>query len=118
MATKVNFPRGFVKMNIMVSSFSFHPWEYSIYNLIHLSGCSHVVYPRGPIQVKMDVVGSIDAKKVVSFTDGVQDARLTLVATQGSHKYFVDYKQWTGFIVSQLEDELRKRGVEVKPESE
>ena len=27
------------------------------------SGCSHVVYPRGAIHVKMDVVGSMDTKK-------------------------------------------------------
>jgi hypothetical protein len=82
------------------------------------SGCSQVVYPRGAIPVKMDVVGSMDAGKVVSFINGVPDAKLTLVATQGSQKYFVDYKHWTGAIVSQLEDELRKRGAQVKPESE
>ena len=83
-----------------------------------LSGCSHVIYPRGPIPVKMDVLGSMDAKKVVSFINGVIDSRLTLVATKGSDKYFADYKQWTSSIISQLEDELRNRGVQVKPESE
>ena len=82
------------------------------------SGCSQVVYPRGAIAVKMDVIGSIDAKKVVSFTNGVPESKLTLVATQGNQKYFVDYKHWTGSIVSQLEDELRKRGVQVKLESD
>jgi hypothetical protein len=82
------------------------------------SGCSQVIYPRGSIPVKMDVVGSMDAKKVVSFTNGVPDSKLTLIATQGSQKYFVDYKHWSGSIVSQLEDELRKRGVQIKPESE
>jgi hypothetical protein len=82
------------------------------------SGCSQVVYPRGAIAVKMDVVGSMDPNKVVSFTNGVPESKLTLIATQGSQKYFVDYKHWTGSIVSQLEDELRKRGVQVKPQSE
>ncbi|HUL23763.1 MAG TPA: hypothetical protein VLZ10_20070 [Thermodesulfobacteriota bacterium] len=82
------------------------------------SGCSQVVYPRGAIAVKMDVIGSMDAKKVISFTNGVPESKLTLVATQGSQKYFVDYKHWTGSIVSQLEDELRKRGVQVRPESD
>jgi hypothetical protein len=82
------------------------------------SGCSHVVYPRGPIPVKMDVVGSMDAKKVVSFANGVAEPKLTLIATQGTDKYWADYKQWTSSIVSQLEDELRKRGVQIKPESE
>ena len=82
------------------------------------SGCSHVVYPRGPIPVKMDVVGSMDVKKVVSFINGVTESKLTLVATQGSHKYFADYRQWTISVVSQLEGELRNRGVQVRPESE
>jgi len=54
------------------------------------SGCSHVIYPRGPIPVKMDVVGSMDAKKVVSFVNGVTESKLTLVATKGSDKYFAD----------------------------
>ncbi len=82
------------------------------------SGCSHVVYPRGAIPVKMDVVGSMDAKKVVSFINGVTDSKLTLIATQGTDKYFADYKQWTSAIASQLENELRNRGVQVRPESE
>ena len=82
------------------------------------SGCSHVVYPRGAIPVKMDVVGSMDAKKVVSFINGVTDSKLNLVATKGSDKYFADYKHWTSSIVSQLEEELRNRGVQVRPESE
>jgi hypothetical protein len=82
------------------------------------SGCSHVVYPRGPIAVKMDVVGSIEAEKTVSFANGVTDSKLTLVATQGSDRYFANYQQWASSIVSQLENELRNRGVQVKPESE
>ncbi len=86
-------------------------------SLIFLSlGCSHVVYPRGPIPVKTDVVGSIDAKKEVSFINGVADSKLTLIATQGSHKYFADYRQWAGLIVSQLESELKNRGVQVQSE--
>ena len=84
-------------------------------SLVFLSlGCSHVVYPRGPIPVKTDVVGSIDAKREVSFTNGVADSKLTLIATQGSHKYFADYRQWTGLIVGQLESELKSRGVQVQ----
>ncbi len=82
------------------------------------SGCSQVVYPKGAIAVKMDVIGSMDAKKVLSFANGVPNSKLTLVATQGNQKYFVDYKHWTDSIVSQLEDEFRKRGVQVKPESD
>jgi len=56
------------------------------------SGCSHAVYPRGAIAVKMDVAGSIEAEKVVSFANGVTESKPTLVATQGAHKYFADYK--------------------------
>jgi hypothetical protein len=74
------------------------------------SGCSHVVYPRGAIAVKMDVVGSMEAKKTVSFANGVTDSKLTLVATQGTDKYFANYQQWTSSIVSQLESELGNRG--------
>jgi len=82
------------------------------------SGCSQVVHPSGAIAVKMEVIGPMDAKKVLCFTNAVSDSKLTLVATQGNQKYFADYKHWTGSIVSQLEDELRKRGVQVKPESD
>ncbi|OGP76465.1 MAG: hypothetical protein A2V86_12660 [Deltaproteobacteria bacterium RBG_16_49_23] len=78
------------------------------------SGCSHVVYPRAAIPVKMDAVGSMDVKREVSFINGVADSKLTLIATQGSHKYFADYKQWAGLIVSQLESELKNRGVSVQ----
>jgi len=60
----------------------------------------------------------MDAKKVVSFINGVTESRLTLIATQGTDKYFADYKQWTSSIVSQLESELRNRGVQIKPEGE
>ncbi len=79
-------------------------------------GCSHVVYPRGPIPVKMDVVGSMDTKREISFINGVADSKLTLIATQGAHKYFADYRQWTGLVVSQLESELKSRGVQVQSE--
>lgn len=82
------------------------------------SGCSHVIYPRGPIPVKMDVVGYMDAKKAVSFINGVTESKLTLVATKGSDKFFADYKHWTSSIVSQLEEELRNRGVQVRPDGD
>jgi len=83
-----------------------------------LSACSHVAYPRGPIPVKMDVVGRLDIQKEISFENGVTDAKLTLVAVQGAYKWFANYKEWTNFIITQLENELRNRGVPVRPESE
>ena len=80
------------------------------------SACSHVVYPRGPIPVTMDVVGPIDTPNEISFVNGVADSKLILIATYGAHKYFADFKQWTDLIVDQLETELAKRGVHVKPD--
>lgn len=82
------------------------------------SGCSHVVYPTGPIPVQMDVVGAMDVKKAVSFTNAATDSGVKLIATHKRRKYFADYKQWTGFVVSQLEEELKKRGVRVRPGGE
>ena len=74
--------------------------------------------PRGPIQVKMDVVGSMDVSKAISFESGVPESKLTLIGTQGFHKWYGDFKVWTDFIISQLESELKTRGVPVKPDSD
>ena len=78
-----------------------------------ISACSHVVFPRGQIPVKMDVVGPIDTTKEISFVNQQTESKLTLIATQGAHKYFADFKQWTDLIVDQLEFELKNRGVQV-----
>jgi len=80
------------------------------------SACSHVVYPRGPIPVTMDVVGPIDTPNEISLVNGVADSELILIATYGAHKYFADFKHWTDLIVDQLETELGRRGVRVKPD--
>ncbi len=98
----------------MISSSKFLSYLLVISLVVLSAGCSHVVYPRGAIPVKMDVMGPIDANKEVSFINGVADSKLTLIATQGSHKYFADYRQWTGLIVSQLESELKSRGIHVQ----
>jgi len=82
------------------------------------SACSHVTVPRGPIPVKMEVVGPMSVSKAISIENGVPDSKLTLVATQGFHKWYADYNVWTSFIVSQLESELRGRGVQVSPDSQ
>ena len=78
--------------------------------------CSHVAVPRGPIPVKMEVVGPMNIQSEVSFENGVTESKLTLIATKGSDKYFADFMVWTSFVVSQLENELRNRGVPVKAE--
>ena len=82
------------------------------------SGCSHVTVPRGPIPVKMDVVGPMSVSKPIALENGIPDSKLTLIATQGFHKWYADYNVWTGFVLSQLETELRGRGVQVLPGSQ
>jgi hypothetical protein len=82
------------------------------------SACSHVMIPRGPIPVKMDVVGAMNVNKPISLQNDVPDSKLSIIASQGAHKYYADYKVWTGFIVNQLETELRGRGVQVSPDSQ
>lgn len=77
------------------------------------SACSHVTVPRGPIQVKMDVVGSLDIPEEISFENGVPDSKLTLIGSQGFHKWYADYRAWTSFIINHMETELRNRGVKV-----
>jgi uncharacterized lipoprotein YajG len=82
------------------------------------SACSHIAVPRGPIPVKMDVVGPMNVNKAISLENGVPDSKLTLIASQGYHKWYADYRVWTSFVVNQLESELRGRGVQVSPDSQ
>ena len=82
------------------------------------SACSHVMIPRGPIPVKMDIVGAMNVNKAISVQNDVPESRLTMIASQGFHKYYADYRVWTGFIVNHLETELRSRGVQVSPDSQ
>jgi hypothetical protein len=82
------------------------------------SACSHVAVPRGPIPVKMDVVGPMNVNKTVFLENGVPDSKLTLIASQGFHKWYADYNVWTSFIVSHLETELRSRGVQISPDGQ
>jgi hypothetical protein len=89
-----------------------------VVSLFLFSACSHVTIPRGPIQVKMDVVGSMDISEPISLENGVPDSKLTLIGSQGFHKWYADYRVWTSFIVSHLETELKSRGVQLKPDSE
>jgi hypothetical protein len=85
--------------------------------ILAFSGCSHVTVPRGPIPVKMDVVGPMNGTKAIFLENGVPDSKLTLIASQGFHKWYADYNVWTSFVVSQLESELRGRGVQISPDS-
>jgi hypothetical protein len=82
------------------------------------SACSHVVYPRGPIPVEMDKVGPIKTSKVISIVNAQTESKVTLIAIQGSDKFYADFKQWSDFFVAQLVTELEKRGVQVKPEGD
>jgi hypothetical protein len=81
------------------------------------SACSHVTVPRGPIPVKMDVVGTMNVSKAISFENAVPDSKLTLIGSQGFNKWYADYKVWTSFIASHLETEVKNRGVQVTPDS-
>ena len=83
-----------------------------------LAACSHVVYPLNPIPVEMDKVGPINTTKAIALVNGQTESKLNLVAVQGSDKYFVDFKQWSDFIVTQLGSELAKRKVQVKPQGD
>jgi len=83
-----------------------------------ISGCSHVVFPRGPIPVTMDIAGPIETTKQISFVNRQTESKLTLIATYGAHKYFADFRKWTNLVVDQLVSELKKRGVQVNPSSD
>jgi hypothetical protein len=65
----------------------------------------------------MDTVGPIVSSNEISLVNAVRESKQTLVATKGSDKFFADYHKWTEFIVGQLQTELEKRNVKVKPES-
>ena len=51
--------------------------------------------PRGAIPVKMEVVGPMSVSKAIALENGVPDSKLTLIATQGFHKWYADYNVWT-----------------------
>ena len=82
------------------------------------SACSHLMNPRGPIPVKMDVVGAMNVNNAISLQNDVPESKLTLIASRGYHKWYADYSAWTSFIVDHLGTELKNRGVQVNPDSE
>ena len=82
---------------------------------LFISACSHAVFPRGPIPVKMDTAGPVETTKEISFINRQTESKLTLIGTYLYHKYYADLKQWTDSVVDQLETELRRRGVQVTP---
>ncbi len=63
----------------------------------------------------MDIAGPIDTTREISFVNRQTESKLTLIGSQGAHKYLADFKQWTDLVVDQLESELKKRGVQVNP---
>src|SRR4030042_3408298 len=50
------------------------------------SACSHVMIPRGPIPVKMDVVGAMNVNKAISVQNDVPDSKLVIITSQGFTK--------------------------------
>lgn len=85
--------------------------------ILLFSACSHVVYPTRSIPVEMDEVGPIDSSNAISLVNVVTESKQTLVAIQGSDKFFADFQKWTNFIIDQLQAELENRNVQVNPES-
>lgn len=83
------------------------------------SACTHVIVhsPDEQIPVSMDIVGPIDVRNEVSLVNS-QTKKLELVSSGLGFKNYVDYQQWSEFIVNQLREELDKRGVKVSSESD
>ena len=94
------FPKGTLTSLVLILAFLF-------------SACSHVVAPRGPIEVEMDVVGPIETSKEISIINGLVESGPSQVGVCGDYKYLADFELWTDFVVDQLETDLKKRGVRV-----
>src|SRR3989338_8658150 len=90
----------------------------SVISVFLFSASSHVMMPRGPIPVTREVVGSMDVNKAISFENGAPETKPSYMGNAGLHKYYANYRLWTGFIIGHLETELKDRGVQVKPDSE
>lgn len=73
--------------------------------------------PRMEIPVAMAAAGPIAAKKSVSFMNGTEDFKLTLLSfLYGDYKFrncYADLESWADVVIEQLEAELQKRGVKV-----
>jgi hypothetical protein len=101
----------------MVSSPKFFLSWFLILLALLFFACTHVAGPDRQIPVSMDIVGPIIAHNEISLVNN-QNKRLELVSSGLGHKCYVNYQQWTEFIVNQLKEELEKRGVKVNPESD
>jgi len=81
-----------------------------------ISACAIHVFPRKAIPVKMDIAGPIETTKEVSLVNRQTESEPILISSSPQDQAaFADLQRWTDFIVSQLESELRKRGVQVNP---
>ncbi len=71
--------------------------------------------PRVQIPIAMDKAGPIVTGKSVSFVNGTEDFKITLLGFDGDSftKYYADVETWSDIVIEQLETELQKRGVRV-----
>jgi uncharacterized membrane protein len=78
--------------------------------------CTSMEYPKRHIPVRLGAVGLIDTNnKEISLVNGLTESKLIRL----EHGFSVaDLKRWTDLIINQLEAELKKRGVQVKPNSD
>lgn len=85
---------------------------------ILFAACSHIVHPRGPTPIKMDVLDAIETSNEISLVNELNESKLTLAAKQGNNKYFLYFKQGTDSIVNQLETKLKGIGLQSNPEDD
>ena len=77
-----------------------------------------VLVPKGPVLINEDIVGSIDGAKTTSFINTHEKSKVTLVEYKqkipiSKTYYDVDFKQVADFIITQLEEELKKKGLKI-----
>lgn len=82
------------------------------------AACSSMVHPRAATPIKTDVPRPIETSKEMSLANELNESELTLAATQGNDKYFLDFKQGTDSIVHQLETTLKKIRLQSNPEDD
>ncbi len=78
-----------------------------------LAGCMIVWHPRGVPELGLDKVGALSGGYSVALVNDQREANPQPVLGQA----YVNYNEWTEFFVNYYSNELRKRGVNVDPNS-
>jgi len=78
--------------------------------------------PKGPVSIDKDIVGSMEGSQPVSLVNGHDKSKITLVPLKPtilvSKMVDVDYRQLADFVMGQLEEELKRKGAKIEPQSE